>query len=91
MILEPNCFFVANNPHNRKAAWNFHYNKNNYQKLIYENCPLELDRVIGGNLTSELSSMEVEYSGEGVNEEDYWSISKTVVQQNSLPSVFDLI
>jgi len=46
LIIEPNCYFVPNNPLNRKAAWNYHFNRSNFWKLIIENTSIFLDSQI---------------------------------------------
>lgn len=90
LIIEPNCKFVPNNDYNRKAAWNYHFNKVNYGSLIIENCPMHLDRVIGDKMTGHIDrKMDIE-NGESEEEsvEEYWSIDNVIVKQ-TVPSVLD--
>lgn len=34
LIMEPDCRFIPNNQFNRRAAWNYHYNRPNYPRLL---------------------------------------------------------
>lgn len=78
-IIEPNLKFVPNSELNKRAAWNYHFNKKNYSYLIIENCPLYLEKVIHHELSQERGiGMDIEEDHHmrqtGYNEDDYWSI-----------------
>ena len=48
IIVRPDCTFVADNPYNRKAAWHYTYNRENYADLIFQHCPSNLNIAIAG-------------------------------------------
>lgn len=73
LMIEPNCYFVPNNQYNRKAAWNYHFNKKNYRQLVIANSPKHLDSIAADQLSRINSTMEIEYDST-INEQDYWSI-----------------
>lgn len=86
LIIEPNCYFVPNNEYNRKAAWNYHFNRNNYRQLVIANSPKHLDSLIAGQL-AQSTSMDLEFDCTA-SEEDYWSIDRVLVKHN-LPSLLE--
>lgn len=91
-IIEPNLKFVPNSEFNKRAAWNYHFNKKNYAYLIIENCPLYLENVIDRELSLERGSgMEVEEERHTrhleYNEADYWSIESITVRKTAYSSL----
>jgi hypothetical protein len=53
---------VPNNQYNRKAAWNYHFNKKNYRQLVIANSPKHLDSIVAEQLAKAANTaMDLEY------------------------------
>lgn len=87
LLIQPQSHFVPNNPFNRKAAWNFHFNRANYRLLLQQYSPELLDCEVGKEMQVTGGEMEVE--GDGSGESDFWGVDRIISKSRKGVSVMD--